>query len=117
MIARLFAVVGAVGSFGFFWRAGQRTPPFLLAMMAIWVMAPFVGVFAAGVVSKRWSEATRATLDVVSVVIAVGAVVIYGTGFKPSGTPAGFLYVIVPAASWLVGVSALGIAAATTVRR
>ena len=55
-------VIGAVGSAGFFLRAGQHTPRLLLLLMAIWVFSPFVALVWANVVSKRWSVLTRAAL-------------------------------------------------------
>jgi hypothetical protein len=102
--AALIAVlVGAVGSVGFLLRAGQRTPRLLLVLFVLWVLSPFMAVVLADVVSKRWSVLTRATLYCVMLVLTLGSLAIYGDdALRPRRAQAGFVFVVVPLASWLL---------------
>jgi hypothetical protein len=103
--AALTAVLaGAVGSVGLMLRAGHRNPSrLLLVLFALWVLSPFVALVLANMVSKRWSVLTRATLYVVMMVITFGSLTIYGAlvyGHLRAKT--GFIFLVVPAASWLL---------------
>ena len=100
----LFAVVaGAVGSLGFMLRAGRRTPRFLLVLFVIWVLSPFAALAWANIVSRRWSILTQATLYCVTLVLTLGSLAIYGgLVLPPAGSPAAFVFVLVPPVSWLL---------------
>ncbi len=102
--AALIAVLaGAVGSFGLMLRAGQRTPRFLLALFAIWVLSPFVALVWAYVVSKRWSVLTRAALYSVMLLAALGSLAVYGAdALWPRKAQPAFVFVVVSPASWLL---------------
>ena len=103
-VALLAVVAGAGGSLGLMLRAGQRTPRFLLVLFTLWVLSPFVALGWASVVSKRWSAVTSATLHVVTLVLALGSLAIYGEVLvvAPSGSPPAFVFVAVPPGSWLI---------------
>jgi hypothetical protein len=106
----LVALVGAFGSVGFLWRAGQSTPTMVLALMTLWVIAPFLGLIVAGWLSTRWYTSARAALRAITVVTALGSLVIYGTpGLKPHDRPAAFMFVLVPMASWFIAGAAVAI--------
>ena len=48
-------IAGAVGSVGFMLRVGHYNPSrLLLALLTIWVLAPFVALGWSTMVSKRW---------------------------------------------------------------
>src|SRR5438552_5993754 len=90
-------VVGAVGSMTLLLRAGQHTPPFLLFVMASWVLAPFAALGIALMSSNRWSRAMRATLYCAAIVVTLGSLAIYGDDARGHRRPqAGFVYVMVP---------------------
>ena len=112
-IAALIALLaGAAGTAVFFLRAGQRTPRFLLLLMAIWVFSPLVALMWANAVSKGWSVLTRASLYVVMMVVALGSLAIYvRDALGPPHAQAAFVYVAVPPASWLLMALAISIAA------
>jgi len=62
--------------------------------------------------SKRWSVLTRATLYVVMLVITFGSLGIYGAlAFGPLRAKTGFVFLVVPAASWLLIAIVVAIAA------
>jgi hypothetical protein len=96
--------IGAVGALALMVRAGQRTPRFLLVLFTIWVLAPFVALGWANVISRRWSFVTRAALFGVTLVVAAGSAAIYGGSviIAPAGSPHAFVFVIVPPVSFLL---------------
>ncbi len=101
--ALIAALASGVGSLGLMFRTGQRSPGLLLVLFTLWVLAPFVALVVAHVVSKRWSVLTRATLYIVMLIIALGSMVIYGDDALGHRRPqAAFVYVAVPPASWLL---------------
>src|SRR5712692_1714369 len=68
--ASIAVFAGAVGSVGLLLRATNRNPSQLLVvLLAIWVVSPFVALFWASIVSKRWSVLTRVTLYGVMLVV------------------------------------------------
>jgi hypothetical protein len=104
-VAVIAALAGAVGSAGFLLRAGQRTPRLLLAMMALWVLSPFVALLLANAYSQRWSAPMRATLYSVTLVLTVGTLAVYAFDVLwPRSAQPAFVFVLVPPVSWLLGV-------------
>ena len=103
--AALIAVLaGACGSVGLMLRAGRRNDSrILMLLFGIWVLFPFVAAFLAHVFSKRWPVVTRATLYAVMLALAVGSLAIYGDFvFGHLTAKAGFVFLVVPFASWLL---------------
>jgi hypothetical protein len=102
--ALIALLVGAVGSVGMMLRAGHRNPSrLLIVLFTLWVLSPFMALVLANVASKRWSVLTRATLYVAMLVITFGSLAIYGAlAFGPLRAKTGFVYLVVPAASWLL---------------
>ena len=114
--AALIAVLaGAVGSVGLLLRATNRNPSQLLVvLLAIWVVSPFVALFWASIVSKRWSVLTRVTLYGVMLVVPLGSLAIYvADAIWPRSSPGPFVFIPVPPASWLF--SALVVLAAALI--
>ena len=117
--ALIGVVAGAVGSLAFMLRVGQRNKSVLLMMMfAVWVLAPFVALAWAHARSTGWAALTRSTLYVVMLIVTLVSPIIYGTVAlgPPRPKPASF-FLVVPAASWLLLVVAVSIAAWTARRR
>lgn len=111
-IAALIALLaGAAGSVAFMRRAGQHTPPFLLAIMIAWALAPLVALAWATAVSARWSVPIRWTLCALSIALSIAAVLIYGeiVEVTPKGSAYAARFVMTPALAWLL----IGIAVAT----
>lgn len=102
--AALIAVLaGSAGSVGLMLRAGRHSPRILLAPFTIWVLSPFVALVWANVVSKRWSVLTQATLYVVMLVLTLTSLAIYGgVAFGHLRAKIGFVFLVVPLASWLL---------------
>ena len=103
--AALIAVLaGAAGSVALMLRAGHRNPSrLLIVLFALWVLSPFMALLWANVVSKRWSALTRVTLYVVMLVLPLASLAIYGAlAFGFLRAKIGFVFLVVPAASWLL---------------
>jgi hypothetical protein len=117
-VALVAVLSGPVGSVGLLLRAGRHTPRLLLVLMAIWVLAPFMALVLANVVSKRWPVPTRVTLYGVTLLVTLGSLAIYADdALRPRKAQAAFVYVAVPAASWLLIAIVVPIAAFISGRR
>ena len=116
--ALIAVLVGSVGSLGLMLRAGQHTPRLLLFAMALWVLSPFVILGWAHVVSKRWSELTRAALHGVMLIVALASLAVYGAdALWPRKAQPAFFYVLVPPVSWLLTAIVVSSAAWVSRRR
>jgi hypothetical protein len=83
-----------------------------MLLFAAWVLSPFVAAVVAHVVSKRWSVLTRVTLSVVMLVLTLGSLFIYGnTALGHPTAKVGFVFLMVPLASWLLAGIVVPIAA------
>lgn len=112
--AALIAVLaGAVGSLGFMLHAGRHNNSrILLLLFAVWVLSPFMAAVLANGVSKRWSVPTRTTLNVVMLVLTLGSLAVYGdVAFGHPRAKIGFVFLVVPLASWLLMAVVVPIAA------
>jgi hypothetical protein len=111
--ALIALLAGAAGSIGLMLLAGHRNPSrLLIALFAFWVLSPFVVLVWANIVSKRWPVLTRASLYVVMLVITLGSLAIYGAlAFGSLRAKTGFVFLVVPAASWLLTATVVPIAA------
>jgi len=116
--ARFAVVTGAVASLALMLIAGRSTPRLLLVGFVGWILSPFVILGWAAKASDGWSALARTTLDVVSLLIALGSVATYAAVVVTStGSPRGPAFVAVPPASWLLMAAAAGIAALVSRRR
>jgi hypothetical protein len=103
-------VLGALGAVGLVLWAGRASgQPFLMVIMSVWVVSPFVLLALGDVVAtSRW-PLISAAFHRVGPVLAVGSLVVYAAAaFAPRGTRTTPVFVLVPPISWLViGVTAL----------
>jgi hypothetical protein len=113
VVALMATVAGGVGSVAFTVLAGRRTPRLLLVVFVIWVLSPFVALAWANLRSARWSAATRAALQCVTLVVVLASLAIYGDVIvvAPPGSPNAFKFVVVAPASWLLMAIVVAIAA------
>ena len=118
--AALIAVpAGAVGSVSLMLLAGHRNPSrLLIVLFALWVLSPFMALAGANVVSRCWSALTRATLYVVMLLITLGSLAIYSAlAFGLLSAKPGFVFLVAPAASWLLIAPVVSIAALISGRK
>ena len=110
------ALVGSVVSVGLMLRACRfNDSGVALALIAIWILSPTIALVFADLAARRWPIFSRATVHGLMLVIALGSVLIYGTGVLALVNPrAGFPYALIPAVSWLLIALVLSIAAFRT---
>jgi hypothetical protein len=118
-LAALVALAaGAVGSVVFLLVVGHRDSPVVVALIAVWVLAPFVALALADRIAKRWSALTRSTLHGLMLILAVGSVAAYGrVVLNPPTSKRAFMFVAVPLASWGLIVVVIPLAALISGRR
>jgi len=116
--ANIAALVASVGSVGFLLHAGQRPSWLLLVIMVVWVVAPFVGLLLAEMVSTRWPAPVRMTLSSLMLLLALGSLIAYAVdAWRPRKAQAAFIFVMVPLVSWVVIAIAVATAALVSRRR
>ena len=111
--ASLIAVLaGAGASLAFMLRAGHRqSSRILVVLFGIWVVFPFMTAVWAHVLSKRWTVVVQTRLYVVMLVVTLASLPIYGgVAFGHLRAKVGFVFLVVPLASWLVIAIAVSIA-------
>ncbi len=112
-----FAITGGAGSLWFMLRVGHRNQSQLLvALFTVWVLSPFAALVIAHVIAKPWQARTRATLCIVTVLISLGSLAIYGdVAFGPQRAQPASSFVLVPPVS--LAIMAIGMAMATRSKR
>ena len=111
-VALVAVVFGSIGSVGLLRHVQQRTPPMLVVLFVIWVVAPFALLAVANLLSKRWSRKVGLTLGIVTLIVTAASLAIYlDDNIAHRTAKAAFVWVAVPPASVLVSVIAVGIAA------
>jgi hypothetical protein len=109
-LAMLAIVVGGAGSLALMLRAGSRNPSLLLiAVFAVWVLAPFVGLGIAQKRSERWPDLARGMLYAAILIIAAGSLIIYYNVLMHPPRKAAFPFLVVPLASWIVMAVVIGV--------
>jgi len=102
-VAMVVAIVGAIGSLYFMFKAGHNQKSILLIVLFTgWVLSPFVGLFLAIKTSNRRIIPTRALLYWLRIIVAIGSLVAYSGVLTPSGTKGAFIFLVAPFTSWVV---------------
>jgi hypothetical protein len=111
--ARVALVGSAAGSLALMFYAGRRQPSaILIALFTMWVASPFAGLLMVDLRSTAWPAPARRVLHGVMLAVAVGSLAVYGTNaVTPLNSKGAFLFLVVPAAAWLL--SAIVLVAAT----
>src|SRR5712671_4372047 len=76
--ALIALMIGGAGSLGFWIHAAQHPPPLIIVLFVVWVLSPFAALGIAHRVSKRWMPGTQATLHIVTLIVALASLLIYG---------------------------------------
>ena len=110
-VALLAVVFGAIGSIGLLRHAQQHPPPLIVAGFVVWVLAPFVILGVAILLSTRWPGRIRVTLCIVTLLVAAASLAIYiDDNIAHRAAKPAAVYVAVPPASVLAAGLALLIA-------
>lgn len=116
--ARVALVAGAAGSITLMTHAGARQRSVvLLLLFTSWVLSPFFALALANLRAGRWQPATRTALYGAMISVAFISLSVYALQAKFPQMKAGFIYLVVPAACWLLIAMALATAALVTPRR
>lgn len=109
----VIAIIGGLGSVGLLLRAGGRNPSLLLlAMVATWVLSPFVALLLVCKISKRRLKLVRVALFVLTLCLAVGSLAIYiNVAAAPRASKVAFPFIVVPLGSWILLVTVVPLAA------
>jgi hypothetical protein len=110
--ARLAVVVGAIGSVALMLYIGRRNQHYwLLVMFVLWDVAPFLALGFADLYMARWSAVTRATLYVVTLLVAIVSLGVYlDVIVRPRPQPAA-PFLIMPVVAWLLMLTTVPMAA------
>lgn len=96
-------ITGAIGSLYFMFTAGRHQKSIILiALFTGWVLSPFLGLFAAGELFKKWSSRNRILLYILMIIIAIGSLIAYSGLWVPPGTKPAFIFLVNPLVSWLL---------------
>ena len=97
-------------------RAGQRNNSrLLMALIATWVLSPFIALLWAWSVSRRWSVFTRTALYRTTIAVALGSLVLYiYFAFRPPKAQPASVYILIPPASWFIATIVLSVIALTS---
>ena len=113
--AAIAVVAGAVGSVALMLYAGHRNPSsVLMAMFVAWVLAPFMALGWANMISRRWSVPARAALYTGSLLLTAASLTIYGmVALGPPRARPAFFFLVVPLASLLLIATTVSLATRT----
>lgn len=102
--ALIAVVAGAAGSESFMFYVGRHNSSrVLLALFTIWVLAPFAALLRAHMVAHRWPVRAQAVFCVVTLVIALLSLAIYGdVALGPPRPQPAAMFLIVPLVSLLL---------------
>ena len=113
-VARAALIAGAAGSIALMLRAGQRQRSVLLILLFTgWVLSPFLGLALANLRAPRWAPRVRTALHVAMIAVAAAALAIYAFHAATGAGKPGFVYLVGPAACWVIAIGTVGTAAAT----
>ena len=103
-------LVGAAGSLSLMLRAGARQRSIVLILLFTgWVLSPFVALALADHRAARWPARVRTAVYAAMVGVSGLCLAIYTMHAIRGVMKAGFVYLVVPAAAWLLIAVALGV--------
>jgi len=103
-VSLIAVLAGAAISAGLMFYACRRNNSrILVVLFTIWVIAPFAALVLAQVNSKRWPVPIRVVFDRLMLALTLGSLAVYGANaLSPLSTKGAFVFVVVPAASWVL---------------
>ena len=103
IIALIVLFAGAISSLALMFNAGRNQNSIILIVLFTgWVLSPFIGLFIADMISKRWLTKTRLTIYFLSIFTALASLLFYSGVLNVSGTKPAFKFLIVPLVSWVL---------------
>ena len=84
-------------------RAGHDQKSILLIVLFTgWVLSPFIALFIADMISKRWLTKTRFNTYLLIIFITLASLLFYSGALNVPGTKPAFKFLIVPLLSWVL---------------
>lgn len=74
----------------------------LIVLFTGWVLSPFIGLFIAELISKRWLSKTRLAIYLLILFITLASLILYTGALSVPGTKPAFKFLIVPLISWVI---------------
>ena len=103
-------LAGAAGSLALMLRAGARQRSVVLILLFTgWVLSPFAALAFAELRATQWPARVRTALYASMIGVSGLCLAIYGMHAVRGAMKAGFVYLVVPAAAWLLIAIALGV--------
>ena len=102
-LALAVLLASAAGSIAFMLHAGRRQQSLILVLLfGTWVLSPFVAAVLVSSVSKSRGISTPRSLDGAMVIFGFASLATYGgVAFDYINAKIGFIFLVVPLASWL----------------
>ena len=102
-VALVLALGGLAGSLKMVLDTGKNNPSTLLVtLFLVWVASPFIAIFTALWVSRRWPFGVMAWLYFLILVIVAGSLAFYSGWLEVTGTKPAFKFLVIPPVSWLL---------------
>jgi uncharacterized membrane protein YhaH (DUF805 family) len=102
-VALVVLFIGAVGSFYLTLREGRNDKSILeIFLFLVWVISPFLALFIASAISKKWADITRKAVYILMLVITPFSLISYSGALKLPGMSPAFVFLIVPPLTWLL---------------
>ena len=103
IVALIILLSGAVASLNFMFIAGRNQKSLLLIVLFTgWVLSPFITLFIAGMIFKRWLTLTRKILYFLSMFITFGSLISYSGALDSTNPKTAFKFLVVPLISLLL---------------
>jgi peptidoglycan/LPS O-acetylase OafA/YrhL len=103
IIALIVLFVGAIGSLVLLFNSGRDQKSIVLIVLFTgWVLSPFIGLFIADMISKRWLPKTRITIYLLIIFITLASLLFYSGALNVPGTKPAFKFLMVPLISWVL---------------
>ena len=103
IIALIVLFVGAIGSLVLMFNSGRNQKSIVLIVLFTgWVLSPFIALFIADMISKRWLNKIRLTIYLLILFITLASLLFYSAVLNVPGTKPAFKFLIVPLMSWVL---------------
>lgn len=117
-IARVALLAGAAGSIALMLRAGARQRSVVLIFLFTgWVLSPFLALALANLRARAWQPTTQTAMYGAMLGVTFISLSVYTLHALLPGMKAGFIYLVVPGACWLLIAMAFATVAALTPKR
>ncbi len=110
-VSRAVLAAGAAGSLLLMFSAGRNQPSvILMGLFTLWVASPFVALALAESCAHRWLAISPRLLHGVMLLVGLGSLAVYGANaVRPFSPRAAAVFLMAPAATWVLGALVLAI--------